>query len=58
MSVAGDNHQRCDPEAVPFLKRYSRTKDDLVERLFTLYNETVFDSKVSVYAAGILSKYA
>ncbi|CAB3385845.1 Hypothetical predicted protein [Cloeon dipterum] len=36
----------CHPDAVPFLKNFKSRKDDLVEKLFALFNRTVFDDKL------------
>ncbi|XP_059485712.1 germ cell nuclear acidic protein-like [Neocloeon triangulifer] len=36
----------CHPDALPYLKNFKSTKDDLVDTLFALFNKTVFDKKL------------
>ncbi|XP_062566615.1 germ cell nuclear acidic protein-like [Saccostrea cucullata] len=37
---------RCDREALRYTKNFKKMKEDLTNRLFKLYNETVFENKL------------
>ncbi|XP_060074998.1 uncharacterized protein LOC132554701 [Ylistrum balloti] len=37
---------KCDPEAVRFIRTFKKSKQELTQRLFKIYNETVFDNKL------------
>ncbi|XP_033743369.1 uncharacterized protein LOC117329510 isoform X2 [Pecten maximus] len=37
---------KCDPEAIRFIKSFKKSKLELTQRLFKMYNETVFENKL------------
>lgn len=37
---------KCDPEAIRFIKTFKKSKQELTQHLFKLFNETVFESKL------------
>ena len=40
--------ERCDSVALRFVKNFAKMREELTVKLFKIYNETVFDNKVSL----------